>query len=464
MKTIPKLLFFLLLPLFGFSQNWNLISSSRMLNFGTYVNDQVVDKTIFVQEAASIGADSIFRVGPRDLKQLPSYPYEGLAGNMLADSIVQKTNGLYEFHYTEFSIPGFSDLIDPPFFIQSLAEPGDTWIFQDTILAQVVSAEVQTVWGVADSVKTIVLSDGGVILLSKSFGLLQFRNYVLIGLQNTAMGVQLPTKMDWFDWFPGEVFQYVKVSGNNFDAIDTTWTKYTVLSKTIGPDTSTFTVHRLMKTLVAFDGQAPGPATYVDVVEPFFLANPTELDFPGYTQTGPCIYRTCEYTVSNSGITKLIGEHRGACSSGPYSSSIYIVGLGKTHDYFSLGGPYQSIRDLIGYLKFGQTPEGTIYPDSFYHVGVGIDSVGVGIDSASAAQGPVVFPNPTHDRANVQCAQCMPAFSIDLHDVMGLKVLSILSVKPQAELPIDGLTNGVYWLKIRSVDHDWTRKLVIQGN
>ncbi len=32
----------------------------------------------------------IFRVGPRDLKQLPSYPYEGLAGNMLADSIVQK--------------------------------------------------------------------------------------------------------------------------------------------------------------------------------------------------------------------------------------------------------------------------------------------------------------------------------------------------------------------------------------
>lgn len=459
MKTIPQFLFFLLITFPAFSQNWKLISSDRILNFGSNSNDPAVAKSILVTEAGSIGADSFFRVGPRDLAYLDWYPYVTQVGNLLADSIVQKGNGLYEFHCTEPSETGFSDLIKAPFYIQSLAQPGESWIFQDSVEAQVISIEAQNIWGVADSVKTIALSDGGVILLSKAFGVLQFRDYLLSGLQGTGTGTQLPDNLDWYDWAPGEVFQYHTFWSNHYDLSSNTWSKITVQAKTLTPSTISYTVHRLTKKESSYSFNPPN-TTYEDVVETLFFDIPGEVDYPGYSMTNYCTYRSCNYSMSGPMLTKAIGQVRPPCSYSPESTATYKAGLGRTQYYFnynSVSGGSQTDEQLMGYQKLGQTQQGTIYPNSFYNVATDVSG-------PKTEQGPWVFPNPARDRATVQTAPGNPISLIVLYDATGRHLRDFQANTSNFDVPIAGLPAGVYLLKIQSGDHAWTRKLVVEGH
>lgn len=456
MKTLLPALCCLLASAPGFSQNWNLAAPARTYNFGAAPDASLVAKTIAVESTEILGADSIFRAGPRTLQYFSSYPYVEWTGNLLADSIVQKPGGRFEFHY----LPSLGSIGPVPssFFLESRAEPGESWVFQDSLTAQVLNVAPQTLWGISDSVKTIGLSNGDSILISRAFGFLRFRNFSLIGLEGAGIGVQLPDNLSWYDWAPGEIFQYEIFSGNNYDLNYKTWTKLKVLSKTVTPQVITFSVRRLTKR-ESYNVFGLTSTVYEDVVEPLVIAGPEQVDFPGYEAfMSNCAFRTCHYEQSGSGMVKVREQVLPPCSSAPQLTERYETGLGRTKYYFNYnapGGGQKTDERLIGHQKTGQSPQGTVYPNSFYNA---VSEV----DDPAEDSGLRVFPNPARDRVSISCPGCGKLTRIDVFNAAGQRVDSATPAESLPLLPVGHLPAGLYWLRVETDKGVRSGKLLLE--
>ena len=111
------------------------------------------------------------------------------------------------------------------------AQLGESWMFDEEsqIQAEVIEIGTQEIFGQLDSVKTIQLSNGRTIRLSKNFGLLEFPFRVyednmedyrlyppslqLVGMRGRNVGAYLPNFQDFYDWEVGNNF-IIKFFGN----------------------------------------------------------------------------------------------------------------------------------------------------------------------------------------------------------------------------------------------------------
>ena len=154
------------------------------------------------------------------------------------------------------------------FVLFPLASPGSTWIF-DTL--QNVGATVQgafafEVFGEADSIKTIQLSDGRQIILSKNHGLLRFPDgnegaaYLLTGIPTRNLGENLPDWKDLYDFNSGDVLEYE--SNRSWDPGTAsnlgTLMKRRIIQRSNDADTLVYTV----ETFVRHALQLFGPTMY----------------------------------------------------------------------------------------------------------------------------------------------------------------------------------------------------------
>lgn len=97
------------------------------------------------------------------------------------------------------------------------AKLSETWLFDagKNITATVSSIKQEAIYGIYDSIKTIVLSSGDTIRLSRNIGLLQFplfdhaRHYYLKGIEGPDVGLQVPNFKSIYDFQIGDKFEYL---------------------------------------------------------------------------------------------------------------------------------------------------------------------------------------------------------------------------------------------------------------
>ena len=208
------LLFLLLLSTTAaaFAQDWAPVRAGEKYNFRKDSSD-VITHTLWVDSVTAIGGDSVFLMnttfgrcegcGP-DTNEVY---FRAQSPHFLQKSITKLAHAHYQLADT-----GLMD-------IQAFQPVGASWMFEPSlgVTATVQSESDSMFWGsVADSVKTLVLSDGGRIVLSKHHGILLWDRpdvrYRLTGLQEgRVLGEQVPMFWDFYDYEVGDVFQYVNV-------------------------------------------------------------------------------------------------------------------------------------------------------------------------------------------------------------------------------------------------------------
>lgn len=98
------------------------------------------------------------------------------------------------------------------FLIKSSASLGDTWVFRNGVIATIDQVWAAEVFGIQDSLKRVLLSDGDTILLSRLSGIVGFEQsgeyHDLLGVEGAGVGRLFPDPLDYFDFQPGDELTY----------------------------------------------------------------------------------------------------------------------------------------------------------------------------------------------------------------------------------------------------------------
>ena len=257
MLRMKKLL--LLISTFCFvaecSAQWQPVNSYESYHF-TLENSTLPVYTIKVDSSSSLNSDSIFflnRVACENCTTIVGGPIncDTCYGKYNQPQFLQK-----EMIVSPNGTVTFSDTAD--WIIQTYASLNETWQFSTlpSVTAQVISLSFANVLGNTDSIKTIALSSGDTLILSKNNGLLQFpfslgsgQHYYLSGIETQQLGFSPPTMKDFFNFDVGDMFEYWGETSNSgiFD-VSYYKNKYEVTQKTQNADTLIYHIQGYGKT------------------------------------------------------------------------------------------------------------------------------------------------------------------------------------------------------------------------
>ncbi len=247
MKNFLLLFLFSFFVLVSFGQSWSPIHGSSKYNYKLDTADYITH-TVWVDSSEVIDNDSVFYLNRivRTNKSCDSIIQFGWDQNaycnlcrawknqpqFLQRTVHQNANGI--FHFT--------DTLN--FVIDVSAQVNETWTFDTTnsITAEVVSAELENIFGISDSVKTIILSSGDSIKLSKEYGITLFPDfsnqgtyYRLAGIENPDIGEKVPGFWEMYDYAVGGVL-CMDGHGQDVDGPGYQITKRILTSKEVFPD------------------------------------------------------------------------------------------------------------------------------------------------------------------------------------------------------------------------------------
>ena len=422
------------------AQDWNLVVAGGKYNFGT-PGSAIVSNTIIANAISATNGDSVFLLSPQRAIGIQSNFFAVLIGSFIGDTVIKHPDFVYEFRFK----PPTYTVDGAPKSIHARAEVGDTWEFKSGVTATVTEKKDTTWWNTADSLKTILLSNGTKIRLSKNFGLLFLNAQTLIGLEGQDVGVQLPTLADFYsDWVGGAVFEtyhYNRVGSNSAHTLYEIWTKYYVLGKTITPDSILIDVHKLVKTVQYssfLTNTQLDTITYKNAVGVLAIPNPQKVEYPGgVNQFG--LFLTSVYTPVSAGV-KLDIQNIQTAGASSAKHITYETGIGETLNYYEHSAG-NSNRKLNGYQKIGQAQHGTIHPDSFYGVVSSSQEV-VDLKQLSA------FPNPATDVIYIRCEDCPQATGAVLMKATGQIVRTEHFNGAGLSMQTRDLPNGQYILQV----------------
>lgn len=201
------------------AQNWSPINTEETFYFEAGVNELTgirVD-SIAILEGNTVWYTNLLVELHPELQFNPIMCSEFDAeGAILRAGFMQ-----FEIHSPE---PGVYRFQNPDTFeIHTQAAVGSEWVYselydEDVITATVTAAVNTEVLGEADSVKTISLSDGRSIVLSKNHGLVEFESsngdtHVLSGIADRQLGTYPVGRHEVYDFSPGDVFVYLEQGG-----------------------------------------------------------------------------------------------------------------------------------------------------------------------------------------------------------------------------------------------------------
>jgi len=240
---------FLNFALIAHSQDWQLLNPTYKYNYSIN-NDSFLAHTIWIDSiTSSLSGDTVYHLNrivvdcdscnERVGFDIPKYAYYNQPQFMLRSVKVSDTA------YT-FSSP-------QKFTIFPKADSGYSWIFDtvNNITANINNTSEELVLDVQDSVKTILLSSGKTILISKNYGIVEFnspyesKKYNLRGIDN-VIGDSVPDFFDFFNFSIGDIFEYTGYIVDN-DSEDWLWKnfleKYFIQSKTMRNDSIIYEVY-----------------------------------------------------------------------------------------------------------------------------------------------------------------------------------------------------------------------------
>jgi len=232
MKTLSVLIG-AFLPFLLLAQSWQPIKPGHLHHF--LPEGDTVIHTIWVDSTTAIGADTVFYLN-RTL--VPSNPrderYFALnQPHFLMREMVKKGDSLYQFRDTAaFSI-----------YTHLGKKEGRTFRLEAGLEATLEIRKDSSYWGIKDSIQRFRLNDGQLLILSKSYGILQFpslgpgyRSWKLIGIEGPdSAGLSIPTFADYHRFEVGDVFEYC--NGYSYFSSRSIWkVKQTILSIPVASD------------------------------------------------------------------------------------------------------------------------------------------------------------------------------------------------------------------------------------
>lgn len=226
MKNLFTFFFFLITSSFTVSaQNWNPINLEDVYNF-QQKDSNYISNSIWIDSIATNLNDTLFYLN-RIVKECPSCsPGSKLANQeqFMNAIMIKRADNVFDF------------IGDTSFQIRSLEQLNQTWTFDslNNIQATIISVDETEIFGQIDSSKTIMLSSGDSIILSKNYGILEFnffnKKFKLEGIQNKGLGEVIPDIKEFMDFNVGDVFQY-RISEFSFSGWRSGVIKRTIIDK-----------------------------------------------------------------------------------------------------------------------------------------------------------------------------------------------------------------------------------------
>lgn len=481
------ILFLLLLPFSGFSQNWTPIQPSDIYNYqeatANYITTSIRIDSFTVEQT-----DTIYHFN-RIVKDCEgcSFALEDSVllvnqEDFLNRSMVQQENGMFVFSgNTSFQINPYANL-------------NDTWIFDtaNNVSANIIQIEETTIFDQTDSCKFILLSTNDTIKLSKNFGILEFnyqdKHYSLTGIQTRELGEIIPNWIGFHDFEVGDVFQY-RFYNQSLSYISEGINKYTVLNKIENNEQIIYTYH-----VVRSESNQNGFMFWDVHTESTFDA-PLNKDRPfeffgnfnnqlsywvewesfgcEYFDDGKSLVRplklykdqTSERVTLATGNLALDPEayqeqiylqteesdsiSQGYCIEDFYY--VYTTGLGQTYYTATVLDNHNS-KILIGYIKDGDTT-GVITPDPILlNTNESLDSELTNFE---------VHPNPAYKVASIYFKSETPK-TVEILDLNGRLVKEVILSNhvEMVDIQLDNLASGLYLVKAKYEQFERVQKMV----
>jgi hypothetical protein len=453
----------LFFPGIAFSQQWRPVTSIEKFNYqidtAGYISNVISVDSFSIQNN-----DTLFYLNrivtrcagcPDTVLRLFNQP------QFLERKMTRNTGGIYMF-----SDPG-------KFWIKTLAGLNATWVFDSlaNITAQVTSKTYELVLNQWDSVKTISLSNGEMIRLSKGHGIIQFpltgttHYYTLEGIAGRNLGVLVPGFHEFFNFNVGDVFQYHGESmsygtGDGGGSL----TKNRIISK---DSTSSGYNYGIIVTgmswyedMIGYHGDSTHfyyTSTEIFTNSP---AQPCNIDPQGIVSNPPGVWDSSLfasimkiYIDTGQAISRQMGAHYfyppelytfgGGDTLVPNGANQYVdkytVGLGRVDFEYD---PFESYvhYELIGYVKNGDTI-GTVYPDNFLLQGI-----------AGTTKNDLIhiFPNPSKDKLTVEIPELSGNNQLSISTIEG-QLLILRQIKGiRTTIDISNLPAGVYFVRLNN--------------
>ncbi len=479
------------LPLFAFSQNWQPVNP----NYAYFYFDDstgLIKQTVKVDSVSDATGHQVYFLNTgvqrcdTCLTWIPCYNHDfGYFFSGLQGIFSKEVHQISEDRYWFFDTVSFV--------ILPKASSGETWLFDtlNNINAEITDLKYEEVFeGVFDSSKTVSLSNGREILLSKNHGILGFpssdenlNDYQLTGLQSETgnFGNTPPGFWGIFDFEVGDVFQYRGY------ALDASWPppnsdyytlKMTITSKT-QTESSVSIVRHIIKAWATFGDTAVSVDEVTYTNTPEFMANQLPGTLYNICADDQVYYGICELepykvvsdmhqyfapdldgvmAVGNDnnpdGPNMLVQCEGGSSLMGNAAWSYlyavgksYAAGLGQVSHGLSSFEHFDSWH-IEGYVKDGDTT-GVITPDDIL----------LDVNEKSIHAPIKIYPNPAEDILHLE----LPLKSkVQIFNLNGQMVFDGAFAETKTQINLGDFMPGVYLLKVVSGEWVYNKKVVVK--
>lgn len=209
MRTFISL-FFLSFVLHATAQDWALLNPAYRYNYSLGGTDTITNQ-VFVTQIDTLGTDDLLlnlngvvkvcdtcSTDIYEMRVWPDAP-QWLGGQ------VRITNDVW--HFT-----GNGERV-----IMPLADAGSTWLYDtlNNVWAEIGAVMPATTFDLPDEHRTIALSNGDSLLLSRDHGILVWDSgHELIGINGPQLGRTIPTLAEFFPYMAGDILEYEKGYGS----------------------------------------------------------------------------------------------------------------------------------------------------------------------------------------------------------------------------------------------------------
>lgn len=213
-------LMFFCLSLSANAQNWALLNPAYKYNYSNDGTDTISNQ-IRVMHVDTLGPDS--------------FRYELNRIGVVCDTCPASLGGPCDGCFVRVNQPQFLNrsalrsgndwwFIDPDtIHIRTDAPMGTSWAFRpdSSIMATSYGKAWTILWGVPDSTITVALSNGSLLMLSRSFGIVRFptasglSEFQAIGVHGPDVGTLIPSLGQFFRYQPGDAVQFLGTHSAN---------------------------------------------------------------------------------------------------------------------------------------------------------------------------------------------------------------------------------------------------------
>jgi hypothetical protein len=375
------------------------------------------------------------------------------------------------------------------------AHLGAAWLFDTTagVRARIIAEDTFRIFGSLDSLKTWLLNSGDTVMLSKTYGIIQYPKkykshsyYRLVGIDGRNIGTTVPGTRQIYDFNVGDVFEYHdKGFSGNGPFYQFRILKYTITSRRISGDSLIYHLQGMnyqKQSNVSYPGldtwctscfsSFSQDRVYVDTLHdvansvnhqlvklPLLVpGNTPGFDFMRFgTDTNHLFFKKFGY-IYNENRPFCFGQYNQSDTMIPYSRSTKITsslcnvfkpGLGLTDVWGGDNNENFTESHLVAWQK-GSNTFGTFTPDSLL---TGITEMN------SASLSCLISPNPFSSQLIIQLSQPAEGL-VELMDFEGRVLLRQTLQGTELRMDTEMLAKGVYTIRIQCEKNCIFRKLV----